>query len=92
MLATEKYIPQARDGTQLLTKPDPGAVTAASIHDMRQPLNVMALTLGNIRMRMEGCLLPDDAAYLAGKVLTLEMQIARLSALVEQLSHAADGD
>lgn len=70
--------------------PDPTEPARVSPHDFRQPLNVMSLILGNVRTRMRGCLLPDDAAYLAGKVVALEQQIARLSVLVDQIAAQRD--
>ena len=70
--------------------PDPPWPERVSAHDLRQPLNVMSLILGNVRVRMRGCLLPDDAAYRAGKVVALEQQIARMSVLVDQIATQRD--
>lgn len=52
-------------------------------HDLRQPLNVMALACANLRSRLSPELQSAERAYLTDKLDRIEEQIARLSSLIE---------
>lgn len=54
------------------------------LHDMRQPLNVIRLTGGNIRLRILPLLDESAGAYLEGKLDRIEEQIQRAAALIER--------
>ena len=56
------------------------------MHELRQPLNIIGLASGNIRARTLKKLSPEDAAYLAAKLDTIDTEIARAVELAEQLA------
>lgn len=53
-------------------------------HDLRQPLNVISLTAGNIRARLLPKLGQDDAEYLQEKLGRIEQQIARAAEILNR--------
>lgn len=55
------------------------------LHDLRQPLNVIRLTGGNIRSRIVPQLDEASAAYLVAKLDRIEEQTQRAAQLIEQL-------
>ncbi len=52
-------------------------------HDLRQPLNVIALAVGNVRARIVPGLGEAEAGYLEGKLGRIEEQVARMTELLE---------
>lgn len=61
-----------------------GAETSqVSVHDLTQPLNVIRLASGNIRIRIIPELPEAEAAYLASKLHRIEHQIDRIAAMFE---------
>lgn len=54
------------------------------LHDMRQPLNVIRLTGGNIRSRIRPLLDESAGAYLESKLDRIEEQIQRAAVLIER--------
>ena len=62
------------------------------LHDLRQPLNVIRLTNGNIRSRIIGLLDAASATYLAAKLDRIEEQTQRAAELIDQLLGTGDND
>lgn len=62
----------------------PGA-PASALHDLKQSLNVMRLTAGNIGMRITPLLDEGNASYLRAKLAIIELQIAALTAKCERI-------
>lgn len=54
------------------------------LHDVRQPLNVIRLTGGNIRSRILPLLDESAGAYLEGKLNRIEEQVRRAAQLIER--------
>jgi signal transduction histidine kinase len=54
------------------------------LHDIRQPLNVIRLTGGNIRSRLLPLLDESSGAYLEGKLDRIEEQVQRAAELIER--------
>lgn len=54
------------------------------LHDVRQPLNVIRLTGGNIRSRILPLLDESAGAYLEGKLDRIEEQVRRAAELIER--------
>jgi signal transduction histidine kinase len=54
------------------------------LHDVRQPLNVIRLTGGNIRSRILPLLDEGSGAYLEGKLDRIEEQVQRAAELIER--------
>lgn len=50
---------------------------AKKSHDLRQPLNVISLSVANLRARLLPRLEAEDAAYLGEKLDRIEQQVAR---------------
>eukprot|EP01037_Dinobryon_pediforme_P006034 gene6034-6108_t len=75
-----------------IEKPLPGfsASGASALHELKQTLNVMRLTAGNIGMRITPLLDADNAAYLRAKLGIIELQIAALTTRCEQICGAQD--
>jgi hypothetical protein len=63
---------------------------ASALHELRQSLNVMRLTAGNIGLRITPALNADDAAYLRNKLAIIEMQIGTLATLCERICKGPD--
>lgn len=59
------------------------------LHQIVQPLNVIQMTCGNIRVRMSGNA-SDDALYVIDKVERIEGQLARATQLLQELTESAD--
>lgn len=55
-------------------------------HDLRQPLNVIALVAANLRERLSGALTQADFAYLESKLDRIENQLAKAIHLIDALS------
>lgn len=60
------------------------------LHQIVQPLNVIQMTCGNIRVRMS-CNASDDARYVIDKVERIEGQLARATQLLQELTEYAEG-
>lgn len=60
-----------------------------TIHDIKQPLNVIRLACGNIRARLTSRMPEDDAAYLSNKLDRIEHQIERAAELLDALKNPA---
>lgn len=63
----------------------------AKLHDLKQCLNVVRLTAGNIGVRLLPQLNAENAAYLERKLQVIEEQIQNLSTLSERICHGAAG-
>ncbi len=59
-------------------------------HDIAQPLNVIRLSCSNIRARPFNDV-ESDKAYLDKKILRIEEQVDRLTALLGDLRSSLDG-
>lgn len=64
-------------------------VGAKILHDITQPLNIIRLSCGNIRARMEN-VSTDDAEYLIAKVMRIEEQVVRATELLQNLKTQVD--
>lgn len=64
-------------------------VDAKILHDIMQPLNIIRLSCGNIRARMEKAS-TDDAEYLIAKVMRIEEQVVRATELLQNLKTQVD--
>lgn len=64
-------------------------VDAKILHDIMQPLNIIRLSCGNIRARMENTS-TDEAEYLIAKVMRIEEQVVRATELLQNLKTQAD--
>jgi len=52
-------------------------------HDLRQPLNVISLTMANFRLRIEPKLDEVDAIYLNRKLERVEGELQRLAKMLD---------
>lgn len=59
------------------------------LHELRQPLNVIGLATGNLRSALSPGLSREQADYLSAKLDRIDEQVARVSALADQLAAAA---
>lgn len=57
---------------------------AEFLHALRQPVNVIRLTVANIGVRMLPRLGEEDEAYLTDRLAVIEAQIQRLVEITEQ--------
>jgi nitrogen fixation/metabolism regulation signal transduction histidine kinase len=64
-------------------------VDAKILHDIMQPLNIIRLSCGNIRARMENAS-TDEAEYLIAKVARIEEQVVRATELLQNLKTQVD--
>lgn len=64
-------------------------VDAKILHDIMQPLNIIRLSCGNIRARMENTS-TDEAEYLIAKVMRIEEQVVRATELLQNLKTQVD--
>ncbi len=55
------------------------------VHELRQPLNVIGLASGMIRLRILPLLDPAAAAYLIAKLDHIDEEVSRADVLAEQL-------
>lgn len=55
-------------------------------HNLRQPLNVISLTIANFRLRIEPKLDEVDAAYLNRKLERIEGELNRLAKMLDELA------
>lgn len=69
-----------------------GETNRVGMHDLTQPLNVIRLATGNIRIRILPQLGAAEADYLANKLKRIDLQIDRAAALLAQLCDPADSD
>lgn len=53
-------------------------------HNLRQPLNVISLTMANFRLRLEPKLDEVDAAYLNRKLERIEGELQRLAKMLDE--------
>lgn len=58
-------------------------------HNLRQPLNVISLTIANFRLRIEPKLDEADAVYVNRKLERIEGELRRLSKMLDELEPAA---
>lgn len=58
-------------------------VSAEIAHDLRQPLNVIALVTANLRARFADRLDDSDAAYLESKLDRVEQQVAKAMRMLD---------
>jgi nitrogen fixation/metabolism regulation signal transduction histidine kinase len=54
-------------------------------HNLRQPLNVINLTMANFRLRIEPKLDESDAIYLNRKLERVEGELRRLSKMLDEV-------
>ncbi len=54
-------------------------------HNLRQPLNVISLTIANFRLRIEPKLDEADAAYVNRKLERIEGELKRLAKMQDDL-------
>lgn len=59
-----------------------------TLHDLKQPLNVISLTVGNLRNRAGDQGLSLDPDYLFDKLARIEQQVDRASSMIEALMAA----
>ncbi len=59
------------------------------LHELRQPLNVIGLATGNLRSALSPGLSREQADYLSAKLDRIDEQVARVSALADQLAATA---
>jgi signal transduction histidine kinase len=57
----------------------------AMLHELKQPLNVITLSSGNIRSRMMDGIDAELAHYLAAKLDRIEEQAQRAASLIEAM-------
>jgi signal transduction histidine kinase len=55
------------------------------VHELRQPLNVIGLAGGMVRVRILPLLDPAAAAYLTAKLDRIDEEVSRADTLAEQL-------
>lgn len=55
-------------------------------HDLRQPLNVIALVAANMRGRLTPVLGENDARYLGSKLDRIESQLAKALQLIDAMT------
>lgn len=58
-------------------------------HALSQPLNIIRLAAGNIRVRILPQLTESDAEYLTKKLERIERQVDRTVAMIERLCNPA---
>lgn len=54
-------------------------------HNLRQPLNVICLTIANFRLRIEPKLDESDAVYVNRKLERIEGELHRLARMLDEL-------
>jgi signal transduction histidine kinase len=54
-------------------------------HNLRQPLNVISLTIANFRLRIEPKLEEPDAIYVNRKLERIEGELHRLAKMLDEL-------
>lgn len=54
-------------------------------HDMRQPINVIAMTVANLRARAERDFAGMDPAYLLSKLEKIDRKLIELEEFIEQI-------
>ena len=67
------------------------AEKVVTIHDMRQALNVLRITAGNIGVRLRPVLDAADSAYLDRRLCVIDDQVQALAAMAEVLCAAVNG-
>lgn len=53
-------------------------------HDLRQPLNVISLSVANLRARLAPRLGAEDASYLNEKLDRIQQQVARAAEILDR--------
>ena len=61
------------------------------LHQLVQPLNVIQMTCGNIRVRLSHAG-SEDASYVIAKVERIEEQLARATQLLQEMTQSVAGD
>lgn len=74
-----------------MSQEEADAALAQLMHDLRQPLNVIRLTGGNIRSRLLPLLDEEAGAYLIAKLDRIEDQTQRAARLVDQFLKGQSG-
>lgn len=64
---------------------DLGLDRAPQNHNLRQPLNVISLTIANFRLRIEPKLDEPDAIYVNRKLERIEGELQRLAKMLDDL-------
>lgn len=59
-------------------------------HNLRQPLNVISLTIANFKLRIEPKLDEVDAAYVNRKIERIEGELQRMAKLLDEFDFATD--
>lgn len=62
-----------------------GLDRAPQHHNLRQPLNVISLTIANFRLRIEPKLDETDAIYVNRKLERIEGELQRLAKMLDDL-------
>lgn len=57
---------------------------ASKSHDLRQPLNVISLSVANLRARLVPRLGAEDASYLNEKLDRIQQQVARAAEILDR--------
>lgn len=61
-------------------------VSSEFAHDLRQPLNVIALVTANLRGRLTPVLAEPDATYLGAKLDRIENQLVKTLKLIDAMA------
>lgn len=61
-------------------------------HNLRQPLNVISLTIANFKLRIEPKLDEVDAAYVNRKLERIEGELLRMAKLLDDLELVNDAE
>lgn len=68
--------------------PDEQLTLRQALHDLQQPLNVIRLASGNLRLRFDGRLGPEEETYLGAKLDRIDEQVIRAARQIEELRAA----
>lgn len=60
-----------------------------TLHELRQPLNVIGLATGNLRAALCPGLNKEQSQYLVAKLDRIDEQVARIASLAEQMASEA---
>ena len=63
-------------------------INPENAHDVRQPLNVIALVAANLRGKLANALAEPDASYLRAKLDRIENQLARALNLLDAMAES----
>lgn len=71
--------------------PTPSSQQSKLLHEIMQPLNIIRLSCGNVRVRIASQT-GEDAEYLLKKMERIEEQIVRATELLQELKHENERD